>query len=391
MRILMSIHHTLDSDSGAPGVTCRLADALRRRGHAVDILSLDRVPLPARFSGYVYPWFVAWFVATNPRYDVLDLSSGDGWAVSLAPALWCRGSVPVVVARSHGLEHVAHHARLVACRSGGEKLSWKYPIYHGGYRLWECAMSFSRAHAALFLNRVDLQYAVAHLGVEPRRAILLKNGIADCFVENARSLVDQAAPADPPRHVAFIGRYTEMKGRVELRHAMRALLAAYPGSTFGLFGTIADPSSVLADYPSELRSRIRVVPTFKNDELPRLLARYDVFAFPSLSEGFAVAPLEAMACGLVPVVTATPGPLSYIEDGRNGIVIPLRDAEGLRSAIAGLFDDAPRWRELRRRALASAVEYSWDRVAAETEEMYERFALRCKSRSGELGAPARNP
>jgi glycosyltransferase involved in cell wall biosynthesis len=386
MRILISIHHALDLDTGAPGVTLRLADALRGRGHAVDILSFDRVPLPPRFRGYVYPWFVAWFVATHPRYDVLDLSSGDGWVLSLVPALF-RASIPVIAARSHGLEHIAHDARLVARRSGEEKLSWKYPFYHGGYRLWECATSFSHAHVALFLNDVDRTYAVERLGLAPHRAVLVKNGIANCFVHNARRLLAQAPPPDAPRHIAFVGRYTEMKGRAELRLAMRPLLSEYAGLTLGLFGTVADADAVLADYPCELRERICVVPTFKNDELPRLLASYDIFAFPSRSEGFAIAPLEAMACGLVPVVTATPGPMSYIENGRNGIVVPLRDAEALRKAIASLLDDPPRWRELRANAVATACGYSWDGVAAEIEGMYAGFAARRESKARSGDAP----
>jgi glycosyltransferase involved in cell wall biosynthesis len=393
MRILISIHHALDVDSGAPGVTCRLANALRLRGHAVDVLSFDRVPVPvpARFRTYLYPWFVASFVATHAQYDVLDLSSGDGWALSLLPAFFLRGCSPVIVARSHGLEHLAHDARLAAARSGAGKLSWKYPIYHGGYRLWECATSFSRAHVALFLNGVDRAYAVERLGVAPHRAVVVKNGIADCFLQTAGWLLTQTSAVNAPRNIAFIGRYTEMKGCVELRTAMRAVLAKYPGSILGLFGTVADAETVIADYPVELRGRIRVLPTYKNEELPRLLSQYDIFAFPSLTEGFAVAPLEAMACGLVPVVTATPGPMSYIDDGRNGLVVPLRDAEALRRAISALLDDPSRWRKLREQALATACGYSWDRVAAETEEIYQRFAVLREPTCGTLEFPTENP
>lgn len=373
MQVLMSIHHCLDTNAGAPGVTMHLANALRRRGHHVDILSFDRLPFPAKFKSMLYPWFVASFVAKHPRYDVLDLSSGDGWVLGTIPRACFGKPAPVLITRSHGLEHVMHEARLEAIRRNGQKLSWKYPIYHGGYRLWECRMSFSHADAALFLNDGHLQYAVQRLGIDAKRAVRVRNGIADCFIEHARSLMAQPSPTDTPQNIAFVGRYSEMKGSRYLCSAMRAVLARSSTSTFGIFGAMVDPGVVLADYPPELRKRIFVMTSYRNEDLARLLDGYHILAFPSLSEGFAASPLEAMACGLVPIVAASPGPMSYVENGRNGIVVPLRDADALACELVALLKDADRWNALRSRALETAVEYTWDNVACDAEEIYEEF------------------
>ncbi|HEV2037021.1 MAG TPA: glycosyltransferase family 4 protein [Candidatus Eremiobacteraceae bacterium] len=374
MRILMSIHQDLDPKTGTGGVTCHLANALRRRGHAVDILSFEQVSAPDRVKTYLYPWFVASFIAKHPYYDVVDLSSRDGWVLSALQKVSPRKSTPVVIARSHGLEHLLHEARLDARRSGALKLSWAYPIYKGGFRLWECRTSLSLANAALFLNFTERRYAVERLGVDPSRAVRVRNGIGDCFVQNAKSLLNCKPSADSPKNIASIGRYSDLKGAQYLRAAMRSVLSKNPKSTMGLFGTMVDRNSVLAEYPSEIRNRIHVVPAYENDQLPKLLAGYHVLAFPSLFEGFAVAPLEAMACGLVPVVAATPGPMSYIESGHNGILVPPRDANALEREIARLLDDAPRWNALRRGGLATAMEHSWDDVASDTEKIYEQFA-----------------
>lgn len=372
MRILMSIHQDLDPRTGTGGVTRQLADALRRRGHAVDILSFELVSAPDRFKAYLYPWLVASFIATHPQYDVLDLSSRDGWVLSALQKVLPRTS-QVVIARSHGLEHLLHEARVDASRSGALKLSWTYPIYKGGFRLWECRMSLSLANAALFLNDVELQYAVERLGVDPSRAVRVRNGIGDCFVQSAKSLLNQKLPIDSPKNVAFIGRYSDLKGAHYLRVAMRCVLSKNSHSTLGLFGTMVDRESVLAEYPSEIRNRIHVMPAYENDQLPNLLAGYHILAFPSLFEGFAVAPLEAMACGVVPVVAATPGPMSYIESGRNGILVPVGDTRALEEEITRLMGDSPRWNALRHGGLATAIEYSWDHVASETERIYAQF------------------
>lgn len=381
MRILLSIHQTLDRRTGTGLVTCELADALRRRGHTVDVMSFERVSAPERVKTYLYPWFVAAFAARSPRYDVLDLSARDGWVLSLLRNTWPRAQPAAIVARSHGLEHLLHEARLRASEAGALKLRWTYPLYKGGVRLWECRASLTLAGAALFLNETELRYAVDRLGVDPARAVRVRNGIADRFVRNATSLLAASPRAGAALNVAFVGRYSDLKGARETRAAMGSVLSAHPAVRFGLFGTMAGRDRVLADYPPDVRDRIRVVPDYENSELPTLLDGYHVLAFPSLFEGFALVPLEAMACGVVPVAAATPGPMSYIEDGRNGILVPPGDAGALERAIDGLLRDVPRWETLRRRGLATAAAHSWDAVASDLETVYARVVARDHKRT----------
>lgn len=371
MRILMSVHFPMDTKLSPAGVTFCLAQALRARGHSVDILSHDNSNgLRGKGKALLYPLFVASYIARQAPYDVLDLSSGDGCILSLLPRACLGTPRPLVVARSHCLEHVAHEVHLELSRLGLKKLSWKYPIYHGGVRLWECRTSFALADLALFLNDSERQYAIQRLGVRPNRAAVVKNGIAELFIERARTLLAFPNRIDPPKNIAFIGRYSELKGRRYLRSAMRSILSRYPESTLGLFGVMKESNEVLADYPPEFRHRITVVRTYANEDLVNLLSGYHILAFPSIVEGFGISPLEAMACGLVPVVAAAQGPMSYIQDGRNGIVVPLRDSSALESAITKLLVDTQRWHDLRSRALSTALNYSYGTIAAELEELY---------------------
>ena len=80
---------------------------------------------------------------------------------------------------------------------------WKYPLYHGGFRLWEVATSFRRADLALLLNRYDLEYAIKELDVEPEQTRTIANGILNDFL----NLSVEAIPArDGPVHIAHIQR-----------------------------------------------------------------------------------------------------------------------------------------------------------------------------------------
>jgi len=73
----------------------------------------------------------------------------------------------------------------------------------------------------------------------------------------------------------------------------------------------------------------------------RQLAASDVFTFPSRHEGFAVAPMEAMACGRPVVACNAPGVADVLGGGERsgGVVVPLKDARGLAVALGRLLDD----------------------------------------------------
>jgi glycosyltransferase involved in cell wall biosynthesis len=72
------------------------------------------------------------------------------------------------------------------------------------------------------------------------------------------------------------------------------------------------------------------------DDSRALLWALDIFAMPSLQEGLGVAALEAMACGLPVVASATGGLAQVVADGLTGIQVTAGDARALADAIARL-------------------------------------------------------
>jgi glycosyltransferase involved in cell wall biosynthesis len=69
-----------------------------------------------------------------------------------------------------------------------------------------------------------------------------------------------------------------------------------------------------------------------------------VYAFPSRHEGFPVAPIEAMACGLPVVAAEAQGVEDLVAD--SGVVVGRGDSGALADALASLLDDPARRREL---------------------------------------------
>ncbi len=82
---------------------------------------------------------------------------------------------------------------------------------------------------------------------------------------------------------------------------------------------------------------------FVNDRalMQRYLSAANVYTLASRQEGFPVAPIEAMACGLPVVAADAPGVSDILEGGEasGGIVVPLEDATALALALGRVLDD----------------------------------------------------
>ena len=107
-----------------------------------------------------------------------------------------------------------------------------------------------------------------------------------------------------------------------------------------------------------------------NDELPYLYNGARLFVYPSLYEGFGLPVLEAMACG-TPVVTSSVSSMPEIVDDA-GLLVDPRDPKQLARAIEQLVVDDDLHRSLQERGLQRAEQFSWERTARETLQVYSR-------------------
>lgn len=171
--------------------------------------------------------------------------------------------------------------------------------------------------------------------------------------------------------VLFLGRLHERKG---LHHLIPAFAAVSetPAARLVIAGPDEGMLAILIALTKQYRVKDRVIfaGLLAGPDRLAALAAADVFALPAVGEGFSVAVLEAMACGL-PVIL-TPGcHFPEAADAGAGLVVG-RAVDPLRDALRALLTDAPRRATMghHARALVEA-HYTWPQVVTQVEHAYQ--------------------
>ena len=75
----------------------------------------------------------------------------------------------------------------------------------------------------------------------------------------------------------------------------------------------------------------------QNELVPQAFSQMDVACFPSYSESFGVAAVEAMACGTPVIASDAAGFTEVVDDGVTGFIIPKKDIQALTDAMEKIY------------------------------------------------------
>ena len=174
---------------------------------------------------------------------------------------------------------------------------------------------------------------------------------------------DDAAIADVCARYALPDCFVLHLGNLEPRKDLGTLAAAC--REVGVPLVLAGGAISTADPPVGVRT-LGYVPTA---DVPALYGAARVVAYVSRYEGFALPPVEAMACGAV--VMATPvGALPEVA-GDGVEAVPVGDVGAQARALRELLHDADRRNERRAAASDAVAALSWERAARETVAVYK--------------------
>ena len=162
----------------------------------------------------------------------------------------------------------------------------------------------------------------------------------------------------------YVGRISDDKSIGFLANAYEAAAQRYPALNLIVAGDGPGLEALRRRYRGA--ARVRVLGPVAHASLPELYSLADLFVFPSATDTFGMAVLEAQACGLPALVADIGGPKEIIRDGVTGWVLPADDLAAWTAKIADIADrmaNAPAdYAAIRHAAREQiVVEYTWER------------------------------
>ena len=212
--------------------------------------------------------------------------------------------------------------------------------------------------------------AIERFRLAPERVVSVPEAAASCFHPVATPAVAPRGTASYPAETRPVATppqplYFLFVGTLEPRKNLETLIAAWREVRRNYAVDLVLAGRRRADAPP-IREEpgLRLAGEVTDGELAALYSGALGFVYPSLYEGFGLPVLEAMQCG-APVIASR-----AVEEAAGDAAIYAGTAAELAGAMAELASRPDLRATLRERSLARAREFSWERTARQTREVY---------------------
>lgn len=236
--------------------------------------------------------------------------------------------------------------------------------------------SLERARVVIAVSEATKRDLVQLLGISEAKIEVIYNGVSARFVP----VRDRDQLFDVQRRYGIDRPFILSIGSIQPRKNLQRLIAAYSilcqntKLTHQLLLVGGDPwlSQDLFMQVEGLDANrdVRFLGYVPDEDLPALICLADVFAYPSLYEGFGLPLLEAMACG-TPVVSSNTSAMPEVV-GDAGILVDPLDVTALADALRRSLLDNQLRTQLVERGLERSRRFTWGNTARETLNLYEK-------------------
>lgn len=330
-----------------------------------------RWPLP---GARLLPALLTWgnlALARAARRLELDLVHDPN---GIAPFLTMPASVRCVVTIHDAFAYVYPHAHNLLD-------NWRFR--------WMLPAAARRADAVITDSEHSRSDLLRYLCLPAPRVHTIPCGIDSRFVpvpdgSERRAVLGRYGITRP--YLLYVGGINARKNIARLFEAYALVRQRYPELALVVAGKRQWRTAAIdaAFERLELAQHVHFTGYFEEADLPALYSAAEVFVFPSLYEGFGLPPLEALACG-TPVVTSAVASLPEVV-GDAALTVDPYDVAGLEAAIERALADSALREDLRRRGLARAAGFTWERAAQATLAVYREVLAEPAARRA--GVPA---
>ncbi|MEZ5355727.1 MAG: glycosyltransferase family 4 protein [Bryobacteraceae bacterium] len=324
--------------------------------HSTDGIEVWRLREPTSPGGFVRARYALWKLVSGwvnrGEIDIVEAPDYEGWI-----AFWPRLAVPVMV-RLHG------SAGYFAAEMG-------QPL--------PPLLSWLERHALL---RADAWISVSRYTAEKTQALYtLPNPPAAILYNPVETGAAVPAAGSRSHDVVFSGTLVEKKGVIPLIQAWPAVRTAVPGAVlhmYGKEGRTADGQAMTAFLRGMLPEAAAESVVFHGhvtrEHLFTMLGEAGAAVFPSFAEAFAIAPLEAMTCGIPTVYSTRGSGPELIEHGVDGMLVDPGEPAQISDALIGLLCDTEGARRMGEAGRRKIVEqFSMRAILPQNVAFYEQM------------------
>lgn len=303
--------------------------------------------------------------------------------------LWEQGVLPLKLPQQgadlvHGLVNVLPLSTTLPSIVTVHDLSFlrmpeKFQFAKRWYLSQLCLASVRKARHIIAVSRQTANDLQQFWGIEEGKISVVYNGVGTEFVP-ASTLAIEAFRRErglPARFFLYLGTLEPRKNLPVLIRAFAQWRAETTAANREIKLVIAGAKGWFYEQIFALVTQLQLseavlFPGFvPAAELPDWYRAAELFIYPSLFEGFGLPVVEAMACG-VPVICSDTGSLVEVV-GNSALTFPAQDEAALVDRLHQIMTDAPLRQELRRLGLARSQQFSWQRTAEATFDLYCRL------------------
>jgi glycosyltransferase involved in cell wall biosynthesis len=366
-----------DPNRGAAGTEVRTMHALRALGHEVDAIWSDDLGRRIQHGNLhilleqprAYERAVVAALGRK-EYDVVHANQPHGFRA--ARAVHRIAPRTVFIHRSHGFEsNVEETLRpwLKKFGSDDRNAARRLATQALAPLLRRHSKAIAReADGHVVSSSLDAAFLRERMGVPAEKIATIPQAPPDFFLETDAPPMN----AQRLRRVLNVGQFAFVKGPMIAAAAINELAAVDPKLRFTWVCDRASEARIRAMLTAFGNATLRVIPWTTQDALRDLYDAHGIFLFPSFFEGFGKAFLEAMSRGLCVVASAVGGMHDVITSGVDGMLVPPGDANAVADSVLAIIRDPAHAAAMSAAAAVTARRYTWERVARELTEFYER-------------------
>lgn len=369
MKIVLVSGHKKNWGAGASTVYLHLEKELQKlscQSHLFNYEDYFADNIPNYLKKFLHSFHVKNRILTEAQEaDVVEVAGGIGWWLFSSLRSAKSQKKPLLVVRLHGLEFKDEQARIMQAIARLMKLPLTYSLISRHWINWEEFKTIELADVVICHTSRDAD-AIVMSGLKHESQVVIFPLGVDSDLISERTYEVNA------KNLLWWGSWVERKGIHTLPRAFELAKRELPNLHLTIGGTGEAPDVILSNFSPELRPCITVLPFVSKTEQKDIFSQQDLFIFPSLSEGFGLALLEAMAAGM-PCITTLTGMYDWLEHGQNCYIVPMNAPTALAKAIKHLSSDVYLRRLIGTKAIETAKNLTWENFGIRTTEVYKDF------------------